>query len=101
MAKFNKKKFFGNHSIKRDTFILDGESLSLTELSLEDRGDFSAAYKEGAKHAQAFAVCSCFDDFTMKDMGDVKALSPSVLSDMATAALDLSGLTSSEDEEKN
>lgn len=90
----DKSKFLNSFKPKSATHKLpDGSEISINELTLEQRGKLMAAAKKDAMAAQALVVCMGCDMFTETDIKDVSALSGEIVTSIADAILDLSGLS--------
>ncbi len=96
----DKHTFLSNFAPKKEVFSLPGgDSIEIQELTLEQRGKLHAAAKADPIEGQALIVCMGCVMFAEADIQDVKQLPGDLVSDIADAVLELSGL--SEDAEKN
>jgi len=96
----DKHTFLSNFAPKVELYELPGgDTIELQELTLEQRGKLHAAAKADPIEGQALIVCMGCKMFTEADIQDVKQLPGDLVTDIADAIIELSGL--SEDAEKN
>ena len=90
----DKSKFLASFKPKSSSHKLpDGEEITIHELTLEQRGKLMAAAKKDAMSAQALVVCMGCELFTEADLKDVCKMSGEIVTQIADAILDVSGLS--------
>ena len=96
----NKSQFLKSFEPKSKEIDIDGSKVTVSELSLVQRGKLHAIANTDPIRGQALIVCMGCDLFTDDDLDDVMGLSGEVVTMLADAVLEVSGL-STEDAEKN
>lgn len=96
----DKREFLAAFGPKKKAYSLpDGSEIELSELTLEQRGKLHQAAKKDPIEAQALVVCMGCSLFDESDIASIKGMPGDLISDIADAVLEISGL--SEDAEKN
>jgi len=96
----NKSQFLKSFAPKSKEIDIDGNKVTVNELSLVQRGKLHAAANDDPVRGQALIVCMGCALFTEDDLDDVMGLSGEVVTILADAVLAVSGL-STEEAEKN
>ena len=97
----NKDDFFSSFKPRTEVYDLpDGQSIEISELTLEQRGKLHEAAKKNPIDAQALIVCMACSLFDESDMDAVKGLAGDLVTGIASAVLAASGLAD-EEAEKN
>ena len=97
----DKHTFLSSFAPKKGVYELpNGETLDISELTLEQRGKLHQAAKNDPIQAQALVVCMGCALFDESDIKDVKQMPGDLISEIADGILALSGLAE-EDAEKN